>query len=238
MRDPLVQAVLAQIEVAIDSAQLIILAVNALEGLVPLDLEVANRLRKSGKRVLVVINKVDNPALGATVGEFAELGFDLMLPVSAIHGTGIEALMDTALGELSKVEIPSAARGDLGPGVVQDSSFRAWPAGPLKLAIVGRPNVGKSSLVNGLTRSERVVVSPIPGTTRDAIDVPFEIETDGVRQSYLLIDTAGIRKKRQVDDSIEFFSIKRAESSIRRCDIVVFVLDTEAGILEQDPLAA
>src|SRR6185295_8332294 len=106
--------------------------------------------------------------------------------------------------------------------------------GPLKLAIVGRPNVGKSSIINALTKSERVIVSPIPGTTRDAIDVPFEVETDGVRQKYILIDTAGMRKKGRVDDSIEFFSVKRSEDSIERADICVLVLDAESGILEQD----
>ena len=104
----------------------------------------------------------------------------------------------------------------------------------LKLAIVGRPNVGKSSIINALTQSERVIVSPVPGTTRDAIDVPFEVETDGVRQKYVLIDTAGMRKARRVDDSVEFFSVKRAEESIARCDIAVLVLDAEAGITEQD----
>lgn len=105
---------------------------------------------------------------------------------------------------------------------------------PLKLAIVGRPNVGKSSIINALTKSERVIVSPIPGTTRDAIDVPFEVVTDGVRQRYVLIDTAGIRKTRRIDDSIEFFSVQRSEDSIERSDIVVLVLDADAGITEQD----
>ena len=109
---------------------------------------------------------------------------------------------------------------------------------PLKLAIVGRPNVGKSSIINALTHSERVVVSPIPGTTRDAVDVPFEVETEGVRQAYVLIDTAGLRKTRRVDDSIEFFSVKRAEESIARCDIAILVLDAEAGITEQDKKVA
>jgi GTPase len=104
----------------------------------------------------------------------------------------------------------------------------------LKLAIVGRPNVGKSSIINTLTKSERVIVSPIPGTTRDAVDVPFEVETDGVREKYLLIDTAGMRKARSVDDSIEFFSVKRSEDSIARCDIAVMVIDAEEGITEQD----
>jgi GTP-binding protein len=104
----------------------------------------------------------------------------------------------------------------------------------LNLAIVGRPNVGKSSLINALTQSERVIVSPIPGTTRDAVDVPLEVVTDGVRERYVLIDTAGIRKPRRVGDSIEFFSVKRAEDSIARCNIAILVLDAEAGITEQD----
>jgi GTP-binding protein len=104
----------------------------------------------------------------------------------------------------------------------------------LKLAIVGRPNVGKSSIINALTNSSRVIVTPIPGTTRDAIDVPFEVEADGIRQKYILIDTAGIRKARCVDDSIEYFSVKRSEDSIEHSDITVLVIDADAGITEQD----
>ena len=104
----------------------------------------------------------------------------------------------------------------------------------LKLAIVGRPNVGKSSIINALTQSSRVIVSPIPGTTRDSIDVPFEVETGGARQKYVLIDTAGMRKTRRVGDSIEFFSVQRAADSIARCDIAILVLDAEMGITEQD----
>mgnify|MGYP003343362164 FL=1 len=105
---------------------------------------------------------------------------------------------------------------------------------PLKLAIVGRPNVGKSSIINALTQSERVVVSPIPGTTRDAVDVPFDVETDGVRQQYVLIDTAGLRKARRVDDTVEYFSVQRTQDAIERSDIVVLVVDAESGVLEQD----
>ena len=104
----------------------------------------------------------------------------------------------------------------------------------MKLAIVGRPNVGKSSIINALTQSERVIVSPIPGTTRDAVDVPFEVETEGVRSKYVLIDTAGMRKTRRIDDSVEFFSVQRSEESIARSDITVLVIDAEAGITEQD----
>jgi GTP-binding protein len=104
----------------------------------------------------------------------------------------------------------------------------------LKLAIVGRPNAGKSSIINALTKSARVIVSANPGTTRDSIDVPFEVETDGLRQKYVLIDTAGIRKTRRVDNSVEFFSVQRAEHAVERCDIAMLVLDAETGILEQD----
>ena len=102
------------------------------------------------------------------------------------------------------------------------------------VAIVGRPNVGKSSIINALTQSERVIVSPVPGTTRDSVDVPFEVETEGVRQHYVLIDTAGMRKARRVDDTVEFFSVQRSQESIERCDIAVLVLDAEQGITEQD----
>jgi GTPase len=138
--------------------------------------------------------------------------------VTAIHGEGIEALMVAAVKFLPEMTEPAAE-----------------PTGPaLKLAIVGRPNVGKSSIINSLTESQRVIVSPIPGTTRDAVDVPFEIETEGRRERWVLIDTAGVRKARRVNDSIEFFSVKRTEDSIARCDIAVLVLDAEAGILEQD----
>ncbi len=102
------------------------------------------------------------------------------------------------------------------------------------MAIVGRPNVGKSSIINALTKSERVIVSPIAGTTRDSVDVPFEVTTEGGVEKYVLVDTAGIRKTCSIDDSVEFFSVQRSEDAIARCDIAILVLDAEAGILEQD----
>ena len=148
--------------------------------------------------------------------------------------------MDTALALLPADATETAELSPSPEGV--RASIEGEPApkihGPLKIAIVGRPNVGKSSIINALTQSERVIVSPIPGTTRDAVDVPFEVETDGVRQSYILIDTAGLRKTGRVDDSVEFFSVKRTEESIARCDIAVMVLDAEAGITEQDKKVA
>jgi GTP-binding protein len=232
--DVIVRAALEQVELAIEAANVIILVVNVQEGVVPLDREAAARLRRSGKPVLVAINKVDTGRADIGAPEFAELGFEKTFPVSAIHGEGIEPLMDASVALLPK-EINEPSQTSSGDEPSPPDTLRS---SPLKLAIVGRPNVGKSSIINTLTQSSRVIVSPIPGTTRDAVDVPFEVETEGVRQSYLLIDTAGMRKTRRVDDSIEFFSVKRAEDSIARCDIAVLVLDAESGITEQDKKVA
>jgi len=237
--DVITQAAVDQVGLAIEAAHVIVFVVNVQEGIVPLDREVAQRLRKSGKPVLVAVNKVDTYKVEPQVVEFAQLGFEKLFPVTAIHGEGIEPLMDAATAALPpdvascdlKVErLPESGEASAG----EPATANLQPASPLKLAIVGRPNVGKSSIINALTKSERVIVSPIPGTTRDAVDVPFEVETDGVRQRYILIDTAGMRKTRRVDDSIEFFSVQRSEDSIARADICVLVLDAESGILEQD----
>ena len=232
--DVIVNASLQQVELAIEAADVILLVVNVQEGVVPLDREAAQRLRRSGKPVLVAVNKVDTARAEPNAAEFAALGFDQIYPVSAIHGEGIEALMDAAMSLMPKTSHESRESGDEDASDLTPDAARLTPPAALKLAVVGRPNVGKSSLINALTRSERVIVTPIPGTTRDAVDVPFEVETQGARQSYVLIDTAGLRKTRRIDDSIEFFSVKRAEDSIARCDLAIFVLDAEAGITEQD----
>jgi GTPase len=237
--DVIIQAALEQVELAIEAASVIILVVNVQEGVVPLDKEVAKKLHRSGKPVLVAVNKVDTERAEKGLAEFSELGFERTFPVTAIHGEGIENLMEAAIkflpssnenlapSPLTEAEKEQQADDDQGSDEPKQDIA-------LKLAIVGRPNVGKSSIINALTQSSRVIVSPIPGTTRDAIDVPFEVVTDGVRQKYVLIDTAGIRKTRRVDDSVEFFSVLRSEDSIARSDIVVLVLDAEAGITEQD----
>jgi GTP-binding protein len=226
--DVIIKAAFDQVEIAIESAQVIIFTVNTQEGVVPLDREVAGRLRRCGKPILVAANKVDTYRDEKNVDEFSALGFDKIFPVSAIHGDGVERLMDAAMAY-----IPADAVVATDEAAGSADGENAEPT-DLKLAIVGRPNVGKSSIINALTQSERVIVSPIPGTTRDAIDVPFEVETDGVRQKYILIDTAGMRKARRVDDTVEFFSVQRTEESIRRSDITVLVLDADMGITEQD----
>jgi GTP-binding protein len=233
--DVIIHAALEQVNLAIDAANVIILVVNVQDGILPLDREVAQRLRQSGKPILVAINKVDTDKAQPGVAEFSGLGFEKMFPVTAIHGEGIEELMNAAVALLpvssSELGVSSSESGGVeGQPETQNPKLET----ALKLAIVGRPNVGKSSIINALTKSERVIVSPIPGTTRDSVDVPFEVETDGERQKYILIDTAGMRKTRSVDDSIEFFSVKRSEDSIARSDITVLVIDAEAGITEQD----
>ncbi len=219
------RAALEQVQAAIESADVVILVGDVQAGVTPLDRDVAQRLREAGKPVVVAANKADHAEREAGVGEFSELGFAAVVPVSAIHDRGIHALMEAVLERLPLAEEPTAA----------GAPSAAKPAAPpLKLAVVGRPNVGKSSLINALTGSNRVIVSPIPGTTRDAVDVPFEIEGGGRREAFVLIDTAGLRKARRVDDSIEFFSARRAEDAIERCDVAILVLDAASGVLEQD----
>jgi GTPase len=239
-QDVITKAALEQVELAIEAANVIVLVVNVQEGVAPLDIEAARRLRKSGKPVLVAANKVDTHRLETAAMEFTQLGFEQVFPVSAIHGEGINNLMETALALLPKdaEELEGEGRTAEDEDESAEKPVLEKVAGPIKLAIVGRPNVGKSSIINALTQSERVIVSPIPGTTRDSVDVPFEVETEGVRQKYVLIDTAGLRKTRRIEDSVEFFSVKRTEESITRCDIAILVLDAEEGITEQDKKVA
>jgi GTPase len=227
-KDAVTGAALGQAEIAIESAQLIVLVVNIKEGILPLDLEVAKRLLQSGKPVLVAANKADDDRDAVAQTDFQPLGFSDIFPVSAIHGRGLDDFTSAIDFELKKLPAPSE----------EEESGKDKPARidnrPIKLAFVGRPNVGKSSIVNAFAKSQRVIVSSIPGTTRDCVDVPFTIETEGEIEDYLLIDTAGIRKRRRVNDSIEFFSVKRSEDAINRADIVVHVFDAQAGVTLQD----
>jgi len=239
--DVIIKAAMEQVELAIEAASSIILVVNVQEGIVPLDREVAARLRRSGKTILVAANKVDTSRAEKDADEFAALGFEHIFPVSAIHGSGINELMEAAIALLPESRVESReSRAKTPEDTTQALDPRPSTFDPFKLAIIGRPNVGKSSIINALTQSERVIVSPTPGTTRDSIDVPFEVKIqssgEGVTatQKYVLIDTAGMRKTRRVNDSIEFFSVQRAADSIARCDIAILVLDAEMGITEQD----
>jgi len=239
--DIILQAALEQVDLALEAANVILFVVNVQEGIVPLDIEVAAKLRATRKPVLVVVNKCDQERASLGASEFAALGFDRMFPVSAIHGRGSDALIEAAveflppLSESELASIPSDSDTEESSDAdAQKPEPKPKPEPPIRIAIVGRPNVGKSSLINALTGSARVVVSPIPGTTRDAVDVPFEIDTDGIRQRYVLVDTAGVRKARKIEDSLEYFSVSRTKEAIANSDIAVLVLDAEAGILEQD----
>ncbi len=218
--DDFAREIITQVEVALEDVDVILLVVSVQEGVVPMDLEVATMLREAGKPVFVIVNKVDTAAHESGVDEFAELGFERLFPVSALHARGIDLPIGQAVGLLPE---------RLAKPEESDES-----ESPLNIAIVGRPNVGKSSIINALTRSQRVIVTDISGTTRDAIDVPFEVESNGVCQRYNLIDTAGIRKRRRIRDEIEFFSVNRSEKAIERCDLAVLVMDAAEGITEQD----
>jgi GTPase len=245
--DVITAAALQQVDMALEAADVILFVVNVQEGIVPLDVEVAKKLRITRKPVLVVVNKSDNHAATNQAGEFDELGFNRLFPVSAIHGGGITTLMEAALEYLPKPDaaaVPNpAADAEAGaePDGAEEKDSKGRPKrrperprGPVRLAVVGRPNVGKSSIINAVTGSERVIVSPIPGTTRDAVDVPFEVDTEGVREQYVLVDTAGVRKSRRIDDTVEFFSVNRTKEAIARSDIAILVIDAENGITEQD----
>ena len=225
--DDFAQEIVTQVQVALDDVDVILFVVSVQDGVVPMDLEVASMLRTADKPVLLIINKVDTAGHARGVDEFSELGFEHAFPVSALHDRGI----DTSIGQAVKFlpEILVQLEGGEDQGENQKPKEL-----PMNIAIVGRPNVGKSSIINALTQSQRVIVSEISGTTRDAIDVPFEVETDGVRQHYNLIDTAGIRKRRRVKDSVEFFSVNRSDKAIERCDLAVIVLDAAEGVTEQD----
>jgi GTP-binding protein len=219
--DEIVTAMRQQARVAIQDAALIILVVDSRDGVVPLDHEVVRQLRESGKPIFLAVNKVDSQNQQDLLVDFLSLGFQNVFPVSAIQGHGIEEMLNEAVKLL--------------PAASEDSSLLTPHSSlPLKIAIVGRPNVGKSSLVNRLVRAERVIVSDVPGTTRDSVDVPFTVEVSGETRPYVLIDTAGIRPRKKVDTSVEFFSVRRAEQSIERCDLAVVVLDATFGVSEQD----
>ena len=222
-QDVITTAAMDQVSLALESASVLLFVVNVQEGILPLDQEVASRLHASGKTILLVANKADHAGYDSEAEPLIALGFERIFPVSAIHGRGIDSLMKAAMAELP---------ASLDPAEAETADAQADTG--LKLAIVGRPNVGKSSIINAFAQSERVIVSPIAGTTRDSVDVPIEIENEGQRHAYVLIDTAGIRKKRRVADSVEFFSVKRAEDSIERCDIAIHVMDAQCGVTVQD----
>jgi GTPase len=210
----------AQARKALKEADYILFVVDGVAGVLPEDLDIAQDLRRESHKTTLLVNKVDRRDAEANVNEFYELGFERMIAISAEHGgEGIDELVD-AIGEL----IPEESREDEG----DDENA------PIRVAIIGRPNVGKSSLLNRLTNEERAVVSPISGTTRDAIDM--EIERDGRR--YVIIDTAGIRRKGKTTDEAEKLAVISARKAIERSEIALVMIDAIDGITAQDATVA
>lgn len=200
----------AQAEIAIDLADAIIMVVDGKNGITANDIEVADLLRKSKKHIVIAANKIDNNEL-ENIYDFYNLALGEVIPVSSIHGVGVGDLLDAVLEPIEKVSIEEK----------EDT---------LNIAIVGKPNAGKSSLTNKILGYNRVIVSSVAGTTRDSIDTPFEFEGRKCK----LIDTAGIRKKASVDEGIEQYSVLRSLAAIREADVVLVVIDAAEGITEQD----
>ncbi|HOX38394.1 MAG TPA: ribosome biogenesis GTPase Der [Candidatus Brocadiia bacterium] len=213
-RDDLSEEVEKQITMACEEADVIILAVDARDGLNPYDEEIARRLRTLGKPCIVAVNKIDHPGLEIEKEQFHKLGFNDVFPVSAVSKQGIGEMLDRA------AELLPAQAGETAPAG-EDA---------LKIAIVGKRNSGKSTYANALAGRERVIVSEVPGTTRDSVDIRIR---RGERE-IILIDTAGMRKKRQVKDPVEYYSVHRAQRSIRRCDVVIHVMEAPADISQVD----
>jgi len=200
-----------QAELAIDEADVVIFLTDAKDGLTEADRDVAEILRRSGRPVILAVNKADNESRRQAALEFYELNLGDPYPISALHGTGTGDLLDAVVGQ-----IPNA------PEEPESDAVR--------IGIVGRPNVGKSSILNALLQTERVIVSPIAGTTRDAIDT--ELTWQG--QQIILIDTAGIRRRGRVESGVEKYSVLRAVNAIQRCDVVLLIIDATDGVTAQD----
>ena len=202
----------AQAEIAMDMADVILFMVDGRNGLTNADREVADLLIRKGKDVILVANKIDGHKLPEDFYDFYELGFGEPFAISSTNQLGLGDLLDAVIER------------------IPEEAFEEDDEDDIKIAIIGRPNVGKSSLVNAFLGEERVIVSDIAGTTRDSIDTPFE--KDG--QKYTLIDTAGIRRRSKVTDEVEKFSVIRAMAAIERCDVALMVLDAQEGLADQD----
>ena len=202
-----------QVEIALSEADLVVFLLDGRQGINPLDMEIADLLRKRSKKVLVAVNKLDDPKLHHLLTDFYALGLGEPIPVSSAHGLGIDPLLEEIQGQLPPGGAPEEA-----------------PEGVIRLAVVGRPNVGKSSLVNKVLGSGRMVVSEVPGTTRDAVDT--QVRVDG--RDYLLIDTAGIRKPGRIQKGVEKFSVVRALKAMDRADVALVLIDAVEGLTDQE----
>ncbi len=212
--DQLSALVRKQVSLAVEEAGVILFLLDGREGLTALDEEIAEMLRRSGKPVIPVINKVDHYDMEAVKYGFYSLGFGDSYTISAAHGKGTGELLD----HICTFMPPETGQED------------EYSADAVKVSVIGRPNVGKSSLINAFLGEERVIVSDMPGTTRDAIDTVFEFG----EQPFVLIDTAGMRRKSKVKDPVEYYSVLRSLKAVQRADLALLLLDGEKGITEQD----
>ncbi len=215
-QSPISKKVLDQAMKALKSAKVVLFVVDAKDGLLAEDWNVARELRENSREVVLCVNKVDNPTDQELVYEFYQLGFERVVPISAEHGLGIQDLEETVLKILKYT----------GSGQKEEHIEEKVPL----IAILGRPNVGKSSLVNRIIGYERMIVSEVPGTTRDSVDL--RIRYKGC--DYVLIDTAGIRKKSRIQERLEKISTYKSWDSLKRCDIALIVLDASSGVTDQD----
>ena len=212
----------AQAEQAVAEADVILFLVDGKGGLTPTDAEVATLLRKAARRpILLVVNKVDAVSQESLAAEFHRLGFDPVFPVSAEQGQGIGELLDAVASQVPPRRTPDS---------FGEAEAPRAEANAVTVAVIGRPNVGKSSLVNRILGAERVLVSPEPGTTRDAVDTRFSYKG----RDYILVDTAGIRAKGRIGRSVERYSVSRALAAVRRADVALILLDAVEGVTVQD----
>lgn len=210
-KDVILAQMREQAQIAMDTADVILFMVDGKDGLTTADHEVANMLMRTGKKVVLIVNKIDSPKSKNDIYDFYELGLGEPIPISAVNMLNFGDVLDEVVEAFPDNE--SDDDDDI-----------------TKIAVIGKPNVGKSSLINEILGENRVIVSPIAGTTRDSIDTPFTM--DG--KEYILIDTAGIRRKSKVNEDIERYSVIRAVAAIERCDVALLVIDAKEGITEQD----
>ena len=210
--DPLLKKVRAQVKRAIEEADRVIFMVDGKQGVLPGDEEMAQILRQSQKKIFLAVNKIDGPEHDHLILDFYKFGMDPAYPISAAHGYGVRSFMNDLIRGLQR------------PGIEEEDVDQ------IRVAVLGRPNVGKSSLINRILGSDRLVVSELPGTTRDSVDTRFSFGG----KDYLLIDTAGLRRKAKVKEKIEKFSAIKALKTLERCHVAIILLDADEGVSEQD----
>ena len=218
------QATEEQADFAIRAADLLLFVVDGREGLIPLDETLAVKFRKMGKNPVLVVNKMDEAEKNYSISEFDRLGFEQTVGISAEHGLGMESLLSIIAGRLPPPPPPTD----------DDSETRT------KIAFIGRPNVGKSSLCNRLLNMDRLIVSDVPGTTRETVELDLDYEVEGQEEvwKFRLFDTAGLKRKKRIDSSLDYFSAVRTKHAVESVDIVFLVLDAREGVTKQDKVMA